>query len=530
MRARLSHISAVLLLLYFGVIFHGVLFSTAGAFERDAFYHARYAQMLPERGLSRQFPWMQFTAWKDAFADKDFLYHVYLAPFCRDSVDPLPGAKWATLLLTLGGLALFYLILVRLRVPWPVFWLALLTVGSGLYVSRMLMVRSHVLSIVLMIAASYAIIKERTKTVLVIAFFYPWAYSFPLAMLITACGAAAGRFLFCERSWRILKIPALTAAGVTAGLIIHPYTPNSIKLIWELLNISVSRTAGVKLELGSEFMPIASNFFQSPESFLIAIRAIMVAIPGPVLALVAAAVLDFRLKRISIPARSVSGESAAAFGIATVWFVGLFLFSRLIEYFAPVAVLAVALATRDSIVTEQQPATRDKRLFAGMLAAILLIAGFNYLAIDQIAYPLVRSNRDQFTGLSHNEIETEKLWLRNRFFDGAANWMRTNLRGGECVINFHWDDFPELYYSDPQQYYIVGLDPTLMRLHYPEKSAALESMRTKQTPLDFAKLKTLFGSDYVVIRRYRATEYPELKDGTYKPVYADDLAVIYKID
>src|SRR5437588_2642818 len=125
MRGRLAHLPLVLLLLYFTVIFHDILFTTEGAFDRDAFFHSRYSQMLPERGLSRQFPWMQFTAWKDKFADKDFLYHVILAPFCRDSAEPLPGAKWATLLLSLSGLVLFYALLVHLRAPWPLFWVAL---------------------------------------------------------------------------------------------------------------------------------------------------------------------------------------------------------------------------------------------------------------------------------------------------------------------------------------------------------------------------------------------------------------------
>ena len=37
-------------------------FGTDHLVDRDSYYHARYAQLMPERGLSREFPWAQEIA------------------------------------------------------------------------------------------------------------------------------------------------------------------------------------------------------------------------------------------------------------------------------------------------------------------------------------------------------------------------------------------------------------------------------------------------------------------------------------
>src|ERR1043165_4240355 len=139
--AWLSHVALAALLLYFGCIYRNIMFITEGAPERDSFYHARYSQLLPQRGLSRELRWMQFTEWKDHFCDKDFLYHVYLIPFTRDAAEPLPGAKYGTLLLLLQSLAELYGVLRYWKAPFALFWVALLGVCSANFLTRMFMVR-----------------------------------------------------------------------------------------------------------------------------------------------------------------------------------------------------------------------------------------------------------------------------------------------------------------------------------------------------------------------------------------------------
>ena len=520
-----QHIPIILFLVYAGLLFDAELFTTEGVYERDGFYHARYSQLLPERGLSRSFPWMQFTAWADSFCDKDFLYHVFLAPFCQNSAEPLAGAKTATLVLDLFLLLLFYVVLHRLKAPWPFMWTVLLAFGSGIFLNRILMVRSHVLSISLMIMGTYAILRRRHWMCFWIAFLYAWSYSFAPALLITAFGAEAGRgvvglksLAFESRSlsrpwWRHLQIPMVIGLGILSGLLIHPYSPHSISSVSSFFSIAKSGVTGFPLELGSEFQPIG-------------IPELLVAMPGLVGAMLAALVGVFFIWRRPTQERKFSDQSAAALGAALTWFIGAFVFSRLIEYFAPIMLLSSALIFRDlfggkvsNILNFSMPDRRPKAL--GMLLLVTaFLAGCQYISFFEVR-AVARSTRPSFS--SHD------AWRRNRYFDGAATWMNENLAAHQTVLNFHWDDFPELFYAAPRQYYVVGLDPTFMRLSYPEHSRILEEMRTKKRSLDFALLKRLFNTEYLIMRNFRANQYPELKQGLMRPVYADDGAAIYSL-
>jgi len=560
--AWLSHLAFAAVLLYFAYVYSGILFLTEGVTERDGFYHARYSQMLPQRGLSRELPWMQFTDWKEHFCDKDFLYHVYLVPFTRNAAEPLPGAKWGTLVLFLGALTALYFVLRKWNVPFAVLWVALLGVGSAYFLTRMFMVRSHCLSVLLMIVAVHVILKRRFWPCFAMAFLYAWSYSVPLAMLIAACVAEAGRFFVQEprpqgsgisRDWKqSARMPLATTAGLLAGLAIHPYTPYSLKSIWMFVEIIRSGQLGSDVELGSEFQHMTGA-----AAFTVSIGTTVAALA----ALIGALLLFTRV----VKNRTLAPETAAIVALSTAWFVSMFIsFERFIEYAAPIACLACGFVARDMLgpLPPFNRLAEKPRLIAlaGVGLFVMILAGlhsFTYnvtfqffkLSFDRFAEIAVRYDQNKGDLSAKEKEERQWVLLRERYFDGAGNWMRANLKPGTVVANFYWDDFPELFYGTPEMYYLVGLDPTFMRLSYPEKSKALEDMRVKETPggalvrgaspLDFAKIKALFGSKYTILRRYRAAKYVELLDENkrLKPaaahgkiVYQDSLAVIYESD
>ena len=510
-KRMLRHLPFILALLYFGAVIDGLLFSTAGVFERDGFFHARYAQMLPERGLSRQFYWMQYTDWKEHFCDKDFLYHVALLPFCAGATEPLDGAKFATLMLNLAMLCGFYALLLRLRVPWPLFWLCLLPVGSAMFLNRMLMLRSHVLSVPLMILACSVILRRRFWPCAIVGFIYAWSYSFPLAMLITALCAEAGCVL-AQRRFERPRAVAGTLLGVAAGLLIHPYSPNTFAMLGALLKIAASGATGGKLALGSEFLGQD-------------LMTLLTAVSAPFAAFLAALIGALALWAGKVEKRTLSLESASMGCVALGWFAGMFIFSRLVEYFVPVALLFAGLVLRDLIEGRAENAGSKKQNSAGFLCAasmsVLVLACCQWWSLK-----LIRATQFSTRGF-YSSLEA---WERGRYFDGAAKWMKQNIAAGATVVNFHWDDFPELFYSAPEYYYLVGLDPTLMQIPYPERAAMLEEMRTQKRPLDFKSLQKAFQSNYVIMRRYRAAQFPELQSGSIKPVFADKEAVIYRLD
>ena len=62
-----------LLALYALLLFGATALFQEGLFERDGYFHARFAALMPTQGLSRAFPWTQLSIWRDRFCDKEFL-------------------------------------------------------------------------------------------------------------------------------------------------------------------------------------------------------------------------------------------------------------------------------------------------------------------------------------------------------------------------------------------------------------------------------------------------------------------------
>ena len=519
-----KHSLFLALLLYCTVLFHQLHFSTDSVTCPDGYFHARLSTMLPEHGLSRSFPWLQFTALKDKYFDNHFLYNVYLYPFTTSAADPLDGAKYATIVLQLLVIIALYVLLWRWRVPWPVFWTVLFLVGSAYLLSRFMMVRSHILSMALMLAAMHFIMSGRFWACFAIGFAYVWCYSAPLAVVCTALAAELGALILLGKPDRMPKMTLAVSLGFVAGHFIHPYTPYTVDALLAVLKVTSTAAVGGSVELGSEYKPIGVG-----ELFIVS--------PGVAAAMIAAAAGALALRFGFVPHKKLSRESALALGAAGGWFVSMFIFKRVIEYAAPLSIVAAALVFRDLVGDRQRwslptlaSESRQRALALGAALALLLVASHVW------TYSLLKLH-----------IDTENNANR-RYYANTAQWMKKNIPHQSVVVNFYWDEFPELFYQAPEFYYVGGMDPTLMQSAYPAHSAALESMRMRlipgdeieraDAPLDFERLATLFNSDYLVMRTYRALKYPRLRSGliaaernadSILPIHADQGAVVYRL-
>ncbi len=87
-----------ILLLY--LLFHNLQFSTPVFVGSDAYYHLGLSE-IGEDLLDKQFEWTQNSIWTNNFADKEFLFHVFLAPFAW--LGGLAGAKYATILMDVAA-------------------------------------------------------------------------------------------------------------------------------------------------------------------------------------------------------------------------------------------------------------------------------------------------------------------------------------------------------------------------------------------------------------------------------------------
>ncbi|WP_306591701.1 hypothetical protein [Geothrix sp. 21YS21S-4] len=492
--ARLKAWAAPALFLFYALLlFGGTALFQRGLFERDGYFHARLAAMMPTRGLSRAFPWTQLSTWREQFCDKEFLYHLAMAPFARLGDDPILGARIFGVLLSVAVLAAFYAVLRAHRVRFPVFFAALPLATGGLFIARLGMIRSHVLSMLLLMLGLHFLLERRWRPLLLLGFVYAWSYTVPFVLLLTAAPFALGWWAGGGRL--DLRPSAAAGLGSVLGLAIHPYSPLTLETFLtyiQVFRLGLQGSAASGFELGNELYPYSWPVFFDIYPLL------LILVAGLPIALV--------LGRKRLAPGTVGMGAAALF-----WFGMTAASPRFAEYSALLVCAAWALVARDLGPLLERPGTwiarRSVRL-AGAGLALAVLAGFHVRSLD-----------------FYRVYQTEAA--PPRFFTGACAWMAQHLPPGETVINLFWDDFPELFYDGARQTYLWGLDPTYSLRDDPARAKLLERLRRHDAPLDAQVLKTEFRARHLVLRANRAGRYPELNLAPFRAVYRDERAVVF---
>lgn len=466
-----------------------------GLFERDGYYHARLSQMVPVRLLDREFPWTQLSTWREHFCDKEFLYHVAMMPFAQLGDQPIFGARLFSCLLSLTVLLVLYGVLRIQRCPWPLLFVFLPLAAGGLFIARLGMIRSHVLSMALLLFGMHLLLRGRWRSLCVLGFVYAWSYTMPFVLLMTAIPFTIGVWLMGGgMNW---KMPVAAGAGSAIGLLLHPYFPETIESFLtyiQVFRIGMQGTGLSGFELGNEIysysLPVFFDIYP------------LVVLGVPVLLLYSI------WQRKHLTSAAVGALCSALFWVAMT-----VASARFVEYSVLLLALAAALVVRDAPVTSRRindyfTRHRDmRRTLKATLLAVLI--GFHVRSMSFYWYYQTKA-------------------APPRFFTGAAQWMKAHLKPGESVINLFWDDFPDLFYDAPRQHYIWGLDPTYSIREDSEKALLLERFRTHQLVLDPKALARLFQSRYLILRTSREWRFPEIF--ALKKVYGDDSGVIYLLE
>jgi len=487
----------LLLFLYVACLFGATAWFQDGLFERDGYYHARFARMMPERGLSRHFPWTQISTWKDSYCDKEFLYHLAMMPFAQIGEEPIFGARLFAGLLSLAVVVTLFFVLRANRARWPTFFAALPLAMGGLFIARLGMIRSHVLSMLLFLLGVHFLLGRKWRALFVLGFVYAWSYTVPFVLLITAAPFVLGRWL--GRGGLDWRSAVAAGAGSTLGLAIHPYTPITLESILtyvQVFRLGLQGVASSGFELGNEIYP-----YSLPVFFDI-YPLVVITVP-----LLAALAVGWR--------RRLAPGTVGAVLSALLWFGMTMASARFVEYSVLLLTVALALLFRDACADESDlpgRLLRNRRARLAILAGALgILAGFHVYSMKFYVHYQTKA-------------------APPRFFQGASVWMARHLAPRETVINLFWDDFPDLFYDGSRQHYLWGLDPTYTIRHDSEKAISLERMRQGRQPLNGRALKILFQSRYLILRANRAGGFPGLRFPPFTEVYRDGSAVLFRID
>ncbi|MCA1622056.1 MAG: hypothetical protein LC795_22830 [Acidobacteria bacterium] len=131
------------------------------------------------------------------------------------------------------------------------------------------------------------------------------------------------------------------------------------------------------------------------------------------------------------------------------------------------------------------------------------------------------------------------------YYKGGGEWLSKNAEPGEMIVNTDWDDFPKLFFYNPQLAYVSGLDPTYL-LDKDKRLAELHGRITigrDISPEEVANLGPLIRDNFCVgegeakrCARYVFTDHEHedfynhaLDSGWFDEVYTDADCAILRI-
>jgi hypothetical protein len=131
-------------------------------------------------------------------------------------------------------------------------------------------------------------------------------------------------------------------------------------------------------------------------------------------------------------------------------------------------------------------------------------------------------------------------------FKEVSLWLKDNSKKGEIVFNSYWDNFPNLFFWNDDNYYIGGMDPIFQYafsenlfwknyfIAYRGEPFTCGSIRcTKEMVEDvYPVLKNDFRASYLVLEYRRSPNFIKNIESLsgFEKVFSTDKEVVYKIN
>ena len=471
------------------IIFWQLQFSTnsicCGDF--DGYYHVKWARVLWEGMKSRTFPpafpWLPLTTLnpKD-YVDHHLLFHIFQIPFVAFS-DPRVGAKIASAIF--GGLAVLscFWLLMKYRIRYPLVWLIALLACAQPFLFRMNMAKAPPFAIIYLIIAVHLFFKRKYWPLVPLALVFTWTYDlFVLLVMATifwviVVGVAELRF-----EWRPL---VYVLVGCAAGLVINPYFPHNLQLLYEHMQIKLTAN-DFDIKVGSEWYP-----YDSWEFLGNSIIACIAMLTGYL------AFEPSERRRAHFPLFFLLFATALLIMTAR-W-------RRIAEYWPPFAVLFAAFTLQPwleglrayprrlppEILEELEPfLDREATPAENVDSFRELVPTIAALSVALVLCIFLFFNLRQTV---HEIRESEP----HDYYRAGAEWLRNHVPPGQVVFNTDWDDFPRLFYYDSSHYYVSGLDPNYLYDKDPDLSSLYERITLGKEDDPGPLIRDRFSARYV---------------------------------
>jgi hypothetical protein len=115
-------------------------------------------------------------------------------------------------------------------------------------------------------------------------------------------------------------------------------------------------------------------------------------------------------------------------------------------------------------------------------------------------------------------------------YKGAAEWIAANSQEGDIVFTTDWDDFPELFFHNHKNRYILGLATPLMYLHDKGLYHLWERLTWGKLEMPSGYLRRDFGARFVFSDRlHKQFEARAARDPGLEAGYKDANAIVWRV-
>ncbi len=420
-------------------------FYSPKVFDPDAFYHITHAKIYRTEGLAfKDFPWTQFSVIKELKADIWYGFHLLLIPLTFFN-NPVFGIKFGSFLLTTAVLFSFYILLKKLGLRWPLFWVLLFFFFVPDTHYRSLVLRPHLITFILSLAIFYLAVRKKYWAIFIVAAalsFIHLALSWiPILIVLTVLLADSS---FSKR----FNSKSLGAAviGVIVGLVARPNFFGALKIAYvQVVDLMLAKFNNIPLRFGSELKPAQSLSLLTHE--ILPLAAVLGF--GIIFLVIALRRKTFNnLSETNKTAITASLTLSIIFGLVTV-----FMARRAIDLGVGFTFIFVGFVFSFLAANFIDHVRKHKWIAAAGGTILILALLSNTLYYSLFKYP--RQSPD------------------HRNFKAAAEWLRDNSKEGDIVFHPYWDNFPVLFFYNQKNYYINGMDPIFLQAFDPSLNIKL---------------------------------------------------------
>ncbi len=487
------------------------IFQPWGAFrDPDAFYHAKMSSLLLEKGIIRDFPWLDLTSLGQHFADQHFLYHALNAPFVY-FFGMFQGHQIASVIFGALFITVFFLILKWLQIKYAFIWTTLLLILPPV-IARLNLGKASPLAMLFFFLGLAGFIKRSRVALFFVMALYVlthggWPMLFAI-FVVYSIGEMIYEKYIVEKTWedmwrdiRSIQLPLYGYAifGAVAGVLMHPYRATLVGFLQtQIISIGVA-TPFDQVVLGIEWRPYELSNFLYDFSFLWVTAFIL--LYGYIFA---------RREKIE----SYVMRWGIALGLCSAVLLAFTLKSRRFsEYMGPMFVLwfAVLGGAIDwkQMLREFQKTEKYLRVFL----IILCVAAFSRGM--WATYDFLHASPRRFDR-----------------FAPALEIADQYLQTGDRLFHSNWAQFPELFAHRDTYIYIAGLDPVFLLEASPGLSHEYTALITGSAQTDpYEVIRNTFGSSIALYEQRSDTDMIQrLKDDDrFEIIFENEDAALFRL-